>query len=294
MKNAPQFGFHPFSPPSLILGSRSPMLSPKSLYCSLASDLLPWSFKGLHCVHRSWGGSGVRPMSHVLMCLIPCVGENVCVLLELGALKGTSQLFQLMYCWWFFWWYFRESSWEGDVVTCDKNQVQCSDAVIEKAPARSVLFYCQLSFVFQTFSYLGAGAYKYTFQQINIDSYNGLDWKGPQAKMGITLFFLSPRWWIEAVETNVMTSTFTKKWFPLRKLPIALSFRSGGQLCVYSGCWMWTEAEKHARKREVICTNGREKGWRALFIRFEKEHGDAGVGGKEKYAWIYAQEGRRI
>lgn len=44
----------------------------------------------------------------------------------------------------------------------------------------------------------------------------------------------------------------------------------------------------------MICRNAREKGWRALFIRFEKERGDAGVGGKEKYAWIYAQEGRRI
>lgn len=31
-----------------------------------------------------------------------------------------------------------------------------------------------------------------------------------------------------------------------------------------------------------------------LFKCFEKEHGGEGVGGKVKYPWIYAQEGRGV
>lgn len=39
---------------------------------------------------------------------------------------------------------------------------------------------------------------------------------------------------------------------------------------------------------------GRKKGWRVLFMRYEKEHGGVEVGGNVKYPWIYAQEGKRI
>lgn len=78
------------APPSFTLGSSSCILSSKSLYCSFASDLPLWSFKGLRCVHHSWGGSGVRAGSHLSMCLILCVGENVCMLLEFSREHHSS------------------------------------------------------------------------------------------------------------------------------------------------------------------------------------------------------------
>lgn len=61
------------------------------------------------------------------------------------------------------------------------------------------------------------------------------------------------------------------------------------------GCWLCTEPKEQAKKGEEMCkVAGRKKGWRVLFMRYEKEHGGGGVGGNVKYPWVCAQERKRI